>query len=470
MLFSSITFLYCFLPCVMLVYFVVPDRMKNLVLLLASLLFYGWGEPKYLVFMLATVTQSYIAALLVERFRGTKIAKLTLAVSAVASLGLLAYCKYADFFIGNFNAVTGLSVPLLKVALPVGISFYTFQILSYVIDVYRGDVPAQRNYIDLAMYVAMFPQLIAGPIVRYSDVAGSLKNRKTTLADASEGITRFSVGLAKKILLANSAALLVSEFKAYGEKTVLFYWLYAAAYMLHIYFDFSGYSDMAIGMGRIFGFKYPENFRYPYVSKTITEFWRRWHISLSSFFRDYVYIPLGGNRHLVYRNMAVVWLLTGLWHGASWNFVLWGAYFFVLLAIERLCVKPLSHVPTVIRHILTLLCIAISWNIFYHTDISRLLESFRILFGFSGTGFSSALTGMTIKNHIPLLILCVIGCTPLPQLIGNGAGALCMEQGSRAVKGKIYVVLTFLFDLALLALATVSLVGSSYSAFLYFRF
>lgn len=246
MLFSSITFLYCFLPCVLLVYFVVPDRMKNTVLLLASLFFYGWGEPKYLIFMLASVTQSYIAALLVERFRGTKIAKAALAVSAVASLGLLAYCKYADFFIGNFNAVTGLSVPLLKVALPVGISFYTFQILSYVIDVYRGDVPAQRNFIDLAMYVAMFPQLIAGPIVRYSDIAGSLKNRKTTLADASEGITRFSVGLAKKILLANSAALIVSEFKAYGEKTVLFYWLYAAAYMLHIYFDFSGYSDMAI--------------------------------------------------------------------------------------------------------------------------------------------------------------------------------------------------------------------------------
>ena len=206
------------------------------------------------------------------------------------------------------------------------------------------------------------------------------------------------------------------------------------------------------------------------MSKTITEFWRRWHISLSSFFRDYVYIPLGGNRHLVYRNMAVVWLLTGLWHGASWNFVLWGAYFFVLLAIERLCVKPLSHVPTVIRHILTLLCIAISWNIFYHTDISRLWESFRILFGASGAGFSSALTGMTIKNHIPHLILCVIGCTPLPQLIGNGAGALCMESGGRAVKGRIYVVLTFLFDLALLALATISLVGSSYSAFLYFRF
>ena len=285
-------------------------------------------------------------------------------------------------------------------------------------------------------------------------------------------MTRFCIGLAKKVLIADYAGAVADQLLggSFTASTTLGLWFGVLMYMFQIYFDFSGYSDMAIGMGRIFGFKYPENFRYPYVSKTVTEFWRRWHISLSSFFRDYVYIPLGGNRHLVYRNMAVVWLLTGLWHGASWNFVLWGAYFFVLLAIERLCVKPLSHVPTVIRHILTLLCIAISWNIFYHTDISRLLESFRILFGFSGAGFSSALTGMTIKNHIPLLILCVIGCTPLPQLIGNGAGALCMEQGSRAVKGKIYVVLTFLFDLALLALATVSLVGSSYSAFLYFRF
>jgi predicted membrane protein involved in D-alanine export len=296
------------------VYFIVPDRMKNLVLLLASLFFYGWGEPKYLVFMLAAVTQSYIAALLVERFRGTKIAKLAVAVSAVASLGLLAYCKYADFFIENFNALTGLSVPLLRVVLPVGISFYTFQILSYVIDVYRGDVPAQRNFIDLAMYVAMFPQLIAGPIVRYSDIVGSLKNRKTTLTDVSEGIVRFSVGLAKKILLANSAALIVAEFKTYDEKTVLFYWLYAAAYMLHIYFDFSGYSDMAIGLGRIFGFRFCENFNYPYISASITEFWRRWHISLGSWFRDYLYIPLGGNRVKPIRhvfNILVVWAATG---------------------------------------------------------------------------------------------------------------------------------------------------------------
>ena len=376
MLFSSITFLYCFLPCVLLVYFVVPDRMKNLALLLASLFFYGWGEPKYLVFMFAAVAQSYIAALLAERFRGTKIAKLALAVSAVASLGLLAYCKYADFFIGNFNAVTGLSIPLLKVALPVGISFYTFQILSYVIDVYRGDVPAQRNFVDLAMYVAMFPQLIAGPIVRYSDIAGSLKNRKTTLADASEGITRFSVGLAKKILLANSAALIVSEFKAYGEKTVLFYWLYAAAYMLHIYFDFSGYSDMAIGLGRIFGFRFSENFNYPYISASITEFWRRWHISLGGWFRDYLYIPLGGNRKGRARqlfNILIVWMLTGIWHGAGNTFLIWGLLHGLASVAVRFCQSRwhTERLPKLLRWALTFAFLNVTWVFFRAGSVSE---------------------------------------------------------------------------------------------------
>ena len=376
MLFSSITFLYCFLPCVLLVYFIVPDRMKNFVLLSSSLLFYGWGEPKYLAFMLASIAQSYIAARLVEHLRGTVGARLVTALSAAASLGLLAYCKYADFFIENFNALTGLSVPLLRVALPVGISFYTFQILSYVIDVYRGDVPAQRNFIDLAMYVAMFPQLIAGPIVRYSDIAGSLKNRRTSLADASEGITRFSVGLAKKILLANQAALIVSEFKASGEKTVLFYWLYTVSYMLHIYFDFSGYSDMAIGLGRIFGFRFSENFNYPYISSSITEFWRRWHISLGGWFRDYLYIPLGGNRVKPLRhvfNIFVVWALTGLWHGASWNFVLWGVGFFVLLVAEKNIYGEFLKRHSIFSRLYMWILIPVSWMVFEITDLKQLL-------------------------------------------------------------------------------------------------
>ena len=468
MLFSSITFLYCFLPCVLLVYFVVPDRMKNTVLLLASLFFYGWGEPKYLIFMLASVTQSYIAALLVERFRGTKIAKAALAVSAVASLGLLAYCKYADFFIGNFNAVTGLSVPLLRVALPVGISFYTFQILSYVIDVYRGDVPAQRNFIDLAMYVAMFPQLIAGPIVRYSDIAGSLKNRKTTLADASEGITRFSVGLAKKILLANSAALIVSEFKAYGEKTVLFYWLYAAAYMLHIYFDFSGYSDMAIGLGRIFGFRFSENFKYPYVFASITEFWRRWHISLGGWFRDYLYIPLGGNRVSLPRqilNLFIVWGLTGLWHGASWNFVIWGLYYFVFLCLEKFVFKKfIDKIPKIIRWVYSMFVVLVGWMIFYFEDFSAMKSAFSVAFGASGNAFTDPVMNAMIINNIPFIIIAAIACAPIAKLVKAGIAKL--KQRAPVTEP----IFNTVFNVVMLVLCVASLAGSTYNPFLYFRF
>lgn len=465
MLFSSITFLYCFLPCVLLVYFVVPDRLKNFTLLAASLIFYGWGEPKYLVFMLLSVTQSYIAALLVERFRGKKLAKLALALSAVASLGLLAYCKYADFFIENFNAVTGLSVPLLNIALPVGISFYTFQILSYVVDVYRGDVPAQRNFIDLAMYIAMFPQLIAGPIVRYSDIAGSLKNRKTTLADASEGIRRFSIGLAKKILLANSAALLVSEFKAYNEKTVLFYWLYALAYMLHIYFDFSGYSDMAIGLGRIFGFRFSENFNYPYISASITEFWRRWHISLGGWFRDYLYIPLGGNRVKPFRhviNILIVWAATGFWHGASWNFVLWGILYAALLLFEKYVLHPKIRFA-VPMHIYTLLFVMLGFVLFDSASVTDALASFKALFGFGGIPAADTASLYYLKSNIVLLVVAVIGATPLPKFLYE-------KIGLRKYGGKILAVVTPLAALASVALCTAYLIDGSFNPFVYFRF
>lgn len=465
MLFSSITFLYCFLPCVLLVYFVVPDRLKNFTLLAASLIFYGWGEPKYLVFMLLSVTQSYIAALLVERFRGKKLAKLALALSAVASLGLLAYCKYADFFIENFNAVTGLSVPLLNIALPVGISFYTFQILSYVVDVYRGDVPAQRNFIDLAMYIAMFPQLIAGPIVRYSDIAGSLKNRKTTLADASEGIRRFSIGLAKKILLANSAALLVSEFKAYNEKTVLFYWLYALAYMLHIYFDFSGYSDMAIGLGRIFGFRFSENFNYPYISASITEFWRRWHISLGGWFRDYLYIPLGGNRVKPFRhviNILIVWAATGFWHGASWNFVLWGILYAALLLFEKYVLHPKIRFA-VPMHIYTLLFVMLGFVLFDSASVTDALASFKALFGFGGIPAADTASLYYLKSNIVLLVVAIIGATPLPKLLYE-------KIGLRKYGGKILAVVTPLAALASVALCTAYLIDGSFNPFVYFRF
>lgn len=465
MLFSSITFLYCFLPCVLLVYFIVPDRMKNFVFLSSSLLFYGWGEPKYLAFMLASIAQSYIAARLVERLRGTAGARLVTALSAAASLGLLAYCKYADFFIENFNALTGLSVPLLRVALPVGISFYTFQILSYVIDVYRGDVPAQRNFIDLAMYVAMFPQLIAGPIVRYSDIAGSLKNRRTSLADASEGITRFSVGLAKKILLANQAALIVSEFKASGEKTVLFYWLYTVSYMLHIYFDFSGYSDMAIGLGRIFGFRFSENFNYPYISSSITEFWRRWHISLGGWFRDYLYIPLGGNRVKPLRhvfNILVVWAATGFWHGAAWNFILWGLLYAVLLLFEKYVLRPNMRLK-VPMHIYTLLFVALGFVLFDSATVGDALVSFKAMLGFSGLPAADAASLYYLRSNAVLLIVSAVGATPLPKRI-------CEKIGETALGKRIFSVAVPASTAALIAVCTAYLIDGSFNPFVYFRF
>ena len=368
-------------------------------------------------------------------------------------------------FIENFNAVTGLSVPLLNIALPVGISFYTFQILSYVVDVYRGDVPAQRNFIDLAMYIAMFPQLIAGPIVRYSDIAGSLKNRKTTLADASEGIRRFSIGLAKKILLANSAALLVSEFKAYNEKTVLFYWLYALAYMLHIYFDFSGYSDMAIGLGRIFGFRFSENFNYPYISASITEFWRRWHISLGGWFRDYLYIPLGGNRVKPFRhviNILIVWAATGFWHGASWNFVLWGILYAALLLFEKYVLHPKIRFA-VPMHIYTLLFVMLGFVLFDSASVTDALASFKALFGFGGIPAADTASLYYLKSNTVLLVVAVIGATPLPKLLYE-------KIGLRKYGGKILAVVTPLAALASVALCTAYLIDGSFNPFVYFRF
>ena len=339
MLFSSIPFLYYFLPCVILLYLIAPKMLKNTVLLLAILVFYAWGEPKYVVLMVVTILLGYIFGLLIERYQGRKISKLFLILSLVTSLGFLAYFKYADFFITNFNAVTGLSVPLLRLALPVGISFYTFQILSYTVDVYRGEVKAQKNPINLATYIALFPQLIAGPIVRYSDIALQLETRTHSFDKIAVGVRRFIIGLGKKILIADMFAGFCSTFMDSNDKSVVFFWLYAIAYSLQIYFDFSGYSDMAIGLGKMFGFDFLENFNYPFISGSITEFWRRWHMSLGTWFRDYVYIPLGGNRVSKLRglfNIFVVWMLTGFWHGASWNFILWGLFFAVFLLIEKL--------------------------------------------------------------------------------------------------------------------------------------
>ena len=472
MLFSSVPFLFYFLPAVLLVYFLVPKRAKNGVLLLSSLVFYGWGEPRYLPVMLVSILQGYIFGRLIERFRDTRRAKLFLVLSVLLSLGTLAYFKYADFMIANLNALTGLSAPLLRLALPVGISFYTFQILSYTVDVYRGTVPAQRNFIDLAAYIAMFPQLIAGPIVRYSDVEKEIEARKSTPKGCFYGMTRFCIGLAKKVLLADAAGKVASQILdgSLASNTTVAAWLGILLYTFEIYFDFSGYSDMAIGMGRIFGFKYMENFRLPYTAVSITDFWRRWHISLSSFFRDYVYIPLGGKKKHRLLNMAIVWALTGMWHGASWNFVLWGLYFFVILAIEKqVGEKSMRRVPYLLRRLGTMLLIIFGWNIFYYTDMTRLVQNFGVMFGLYGAGFSNAQAGIQLTNNLPLLLLCAIGATSIPRNLGSLFGGVCAQGGKKSGQ-IIYAAVSFVFDAALLALSTIALVGSTYNAFLYFRF
>ena len=465
MLFSSIPFLYYFLPLVLAVYFLTPARFRNAVLLLASLIFYAWGEPKYVLLMLASILSGYGFGLLQERYRGQKGAKLVCGLSVAVSLSFRLYFKYADFFLENFNAATGLGVPLLRIALPIGISFYTFQIISYTVDVYRGE-PAQKNLIHLAAYVAMFPQLIAGPIVRYSDIAQQLEHRSHSTALAAEGVRRFLIGLGKKILIANQLGELCSVFRASDEKSVLFYWLYAVAFALHIYFDFSGYSDMAIGLGKVFGFHFLENFNYPYISASITEFWRRWHMSLGTWFRDYVYIPLGGNRVGRARqllNILVVWMLTGFWHGAAWNFVVWGLMFAVLLIMEKLwLLKPLSKCRP-LAHLYVVFFVVISFVIFNAENMGQALSDIGGLFGAGGIPLVSAEAVYCLRSFALVLILAVFGATPL---LRNGLVRLSQYPTA----GKVLNALEPFTLFILLLVMTGYLVDGSFNPFLYFRF
>ena len=461
MLFSSIPFLYCFLPAVILVYFLVPKALKNAVLLLFSLLFYAWGEPKYVFLMIATIVVFYGCGLAIGKAKAQSWKKVWLITSVVVGLGLLGVFKYADFFIENFSAATGLSVPLLRLALPVGISFYTFQSLSYTIDVYRGSVPVQRNPISFGAYVTLFPQLIAGPIVRYADVARELESRVHTWEDTMLGIRRFLVGLGKKIILADNFALLISIFRDTDEKSVLFYWMYAIAFTLNIYFDFSGYSDMAIGLGRIFGFHFIENFNYPYLSKSVTEFWRRWHMSLGSWFRDYVYIPMGGNRVSRGRwvfNIFTVWMLTGFWHGAAWNFILWGLLFGVLLLIEKL-VPAIQKLPGAVKHIYVMLIIVLSFVLFNGEDLSQVGRDFAGLFGLAGLPGVTAQTLYYLRSYGVLFAIGLVGATPVVK-----TAALRIERT------KVGAVLEILLMIGLLLVCTAYLVDGSFSPFLYFRF
>lgn len=466
MVFSSTIFLCVYLPLVLLGYYICPKKGRNLFLLIASLVFYAWGEPKYVFLMIFSILVNYIFGRLMDKHReNKKRLKLMLVLSVVIDIGLLSVFKYTDFIITNVNAIFGANFDLLNIALPIGISFYTFQAMSYTIDVYRNDVRVQKNLIDFGMYITMFPQLIAGPIVRYADVQDQLAERSVTTVDFSEGVMRFVVGLGKKVLLANQMGAVWSEIYALGgDVSALMAWTGAIAYTFQIYFDFSGYSDMAIGLGRMFGFKFPENFRYPYQSVSITDFWRRWHITLSTWFKEYLYIPLGGNRRGLTRqalNLLIVWSLTGFWHGAGWNFVLWGLYYFVILFIEKLfLLKALDKLPKFFRHVYALLLIIIGWVIFASDDVSVLLPFLGSMFGANG-----AIGGMdvyTLLTKAALLVICCIASTELPKKLFLSAAGAMNEKAAFTLKS----VLT----IALLALSMILLIGDSYNPFLYFRF
>ena len=467
MLFSSIPFLYYFLPLVLAVYFLVPRGAKNAVLFASSLLFYAWGEPRFCLFMLLSILQGYVFGRLIEKnAENRKWSKIFLTASVLLSLGLLGYCKYADFFISSLNAVTGLSLKLLYVALPIGISFYTFQILSYVVDVYRGEVPAQKSFLKLGTYIAMFPQLIAGPIVRYAEIAPQLDARETTFEDIAAGAGRFVIGLSKKVLLANVLYEIITVFQKSRDSSVLFYWLYAVSFALQLYFDFSGYSDMAIGLGRIFGFHFSENFDYPYISGSITEFWRRWHKSLGSWFRDYVYIPLGGNRvskSKWLRNIFIVWMLTGLWHGASWNFVLWGLGFAVLLVAEKLLYKRQLERTHVVKHVYVLLLVTLSFVMFNAGSVKEAFSQLGAMFGAGGLPLVSAESLYYAKSYAVTFLIAVIGATPLCKNVVSKLAETARGAQVLAILQPVWLVL-------LLAACTAFLVDGSFNPFLYFRF
>ena len=466
MVFSSTMFLCIYLPLVLLGYYICPKKWRNLFLLIVSLVFYAWGEPKYVLLMVFSILVNYIFGRLMDKNRADRRRlKLMLVLSVVIDLGLLGFFKYTDFIITNLNAIFSTGFDLVNVALPIGISFYTFQAMSYTIDVYRNDVKVQKNLIDFGMYIAMFPQLIAGPIVRYSDVEAQLAERTVTAGDFADGIMRFVVGLGKKVLLANQIGALWTEIYGLGGMTsALAAWLGAAAYTFQIYFDFSGYSDMAIGLGKMLGFRFPENFRYPYESLSITDFWRRWHITLSTWFKEYLYIPLGGNRRGLARqalNLLIVWALTGFWHGAGWNFIMWGLYYFVILFIEKVfLLKALDKLPKPLRHVYSLLLIVVGWVIFACDDVSVLLPYLGSMLGANGALGGQDLYWLATKAV--LLVVCAIASTQLPKKL--------FQSTIGAMNEKTEFVIKAVLTAALLVLSMVFLIGDSYNPFLYFRF
>lgn len=471
MVFANLFFLYIFLPVNLILYYATRSyAVRNFVLVAMSFLFYAWGEPVWVLLLLASGFMVWLCSLLVERFAGTHRGKAVLILAVTISLSLLGIFKYSGFLIENINAVLPLSLPVPQFSLPIGISFYTFQMISYIVDVYRGDVKAQPSFLRFIMYVSMYFQLVAGPIVRYSDVAWEIGHRTANANDISHGITRFCIGLLKKVAVANVAGSLLVQYMDgdLTKVTVLGSWFGAVLFMLQIYYDFSGYSDMAIGLGLMFGFHFVENFNYPYIAKTATEFWRRWHISLSSFLRDYLYIPLGGNRSHAWRNLFVVWFATGLWHGASWNFILWGLFFGVLIALERLGLRNLlEKLPGFISHFYLLFVVLISWVIFYFTDLSRAAQYLGIMFGLSGQPLTNSQTLLALEGNLFWLILAVVFCLPLARIASQQITAAAAVSRPRQI---ILGILVPVMNLEILLICTAMLSGQSYNPFLYYRF
>ena len=465
MLFTSISFLYYFLPALIIIYFITPKKYKNIILLIASLLFYFYGEPKYVFLMIAEIIIAYIGAILIDKYKNQS--KNILITTLFIHVFLLIIFKYTDFIIQTINDISNANIKLLNIALPIGISFYTFQIISYIIDVYNGKVKVQKNIIKLATYVSLFPQLVAGPIVRYQTVEKELDNRTHSFNNFAYGIRRFTIGLAKKVLIANALGELCSKAFLVDEKTIVFFWIFGISYMLQLYFDFSAYSDMAIGLGRIFGFNFPENFNYPYISKSITEFWRRWHISLSTWFRDYVYIPLGGNREGKYkqiRNILIVWLLTGIWHGANWTFLIWGLLFGIILIIEKIWLNNfMEKLPSFIRRIYVLFIVMILFIIFNSDNMSVALTNIKGLFGMNGEAFVNDYTLHYLKSYLPVLIIALVGSTPFIKILID-------KLRKNKYVNNIINILEPILIVVILVVVTSYLIDNSYNPFLYFRF
>lgn len=464
MVFSSLVFLFAYLPITLLAYYLVPRQGRNIFLFIVNLIFYGWGEPKLVLLMVFNIFFNYIGGWLVDKYRAdAKKKKLFLILTCVLDIGILAVFKYTGMITETLNMLPFLNIPELQISLPIGISFYTFQTMSYVIDVYRDDAPVSKNFINFGTYVALFPQLIAGPIVRYRDVAEQLVNRRETLEMFTKGVKLFMVGLAKKVIIANTMGTLTTNiFATTDENGVVGTWVGMIAYTFQIYFDFSGYSDMACGLGNMLGFEFLKNFNYPYIAKSITDFWRRWHISLSTWFKEYVYIPLGGNRKGVKRqilNLLIVWGLTGLWHGAAYNFVLWGLYYGLLLILEKFVLKKfLDRLPSFVQHIYTLFIIIIGWGLFYFTDVGQLGEFMADLFNF-GNGICGNQAFNLIMSNLPMLIIAAVASTPLAAMLYN-----------RFEHTRFMWIPETLYCMGVLAVSTASLVNQSYNPFLYFRF